>query len=327
MLLDPLIDAKEPTSDTMQLPAAMSTGAATYDSLYYFIFWFMIVFMVGVTGALIYFVVKYRRKKGVNAAPTVDSTALELGWTIAPLFFIVALFHMSFSTYISNATASEGAMEVRVRGSRWSWSFQYPNGESEASEIWLPVNKPVRFIMSSSDVLHSFYVPAFRLKRDTVPGMYSQIAFTPNRLGEAQVYCAEYCGAGEKPGSGGHYSMYALIKVVSQEEFDKHMQKISGPDGKVPEVWGKELVQKSGCLTCHSLDGSAGTGPSYKGLFGRDENLSDGTTVKVEDNYIRESILRPSAKIVKGYENGNMPPFVFTDAKLDAIITYLKTVK
>ncbi|MFO0666172.1 MAG: cytochrome c oxidase subunit II [Polyangiaceae bacterium] len=327
MLLEPLIDAKEPVSDTMQLPAAMSTGAAGYDSLYYFVYWFSVVFLVGVTGAMLYFVVKYRRKKGVSAAPTVDSTALELGWTIAPLFFIVALFHMSFSGYIANATAAEGAMEVRVRGSRWSWSFQYPNGESESSTLYVPVNKPVRLVMSSSDVIHSFYVPAFRLKRDTVPGMYSQIAFTPNRVGEAQVYCAEYCGAGEKPGSGGHYSMYALIKVVSQEEFDKHMQEISGPGTRTPEEWGKELVAKSGCLTCHSLDGSAGTGPSYKGLYGRKEPLSDGSSVDVDENYVRESILRPSAKIVKGYENGNMPPFVFTDAKLDAIISYLKTVK
>ncbi len=327
LLFQPLLDAKEPPSDTTQLPVIMSSAGAGYDALYYFIYWFSVVFFVGIVGAMLYFVWKYRRQKGVKAAPTKDSTKLELTWTIIPFFMIIVMFHVSFDFYIHNAVASENALEVRVRGQRWNWNFQYPNGEGEGSVLYLPVNKPVKLVMSSSDVIHSFFVPAFRMKRDTVPGMYSQIAFTPTREGEAQVFCAEYCGAGEKPGSGGHYSMAAIIKVVSQAEYDKHMQEISGPGDKKPEEWGKELVQKSGCYTCHSVDGSAGTGPTYKGIFGRKENLSDGSSVDVDENYLRESILRPNAKVVKGFENGNMPPFVFTDAKLDAIIAYLKTVK
>jgi cytochrome c oxidase subunit II len=291
-----------------------------YEGLYYFIYWFSVVFFVGIVATMFYFVWKYRRRPGVKAAPTKDSTKLELTWTIIPFFLTIVLFHVSFDVYIHNAIASENAMEIRVRGKRWSWDFQYPNGEGEASTLYLPVNKPVKLVMSSADVLHSFYIPAFRLKKDTVPGMYSQLSFTPTRTGEAQVFCAEYCGAGEKAGSGGHYSM-------SQEEYDKHMQEISGPGTRTPVAWGEEIVKKSGCLTCHSLDGSAGTGPSYKGLFGKQENFADGSNGTADENYIRESILRPQAKIVKGYENGNMPPFVFTDAKLDAIIAYLKTVK
>jgi cytochrome c oxidase subunit II len=326
-LFEPLLDAKEPPSDTLQLPVIMSTGGAHYDALYTFIYWFSVVFFVGIVGATAFFTWKYRRRPGVRAAPTKDSTKLELVWTIIPFFLIIVLFHLSFDVYIHNAIASENALEVRVRGKRWGWDFQYPNGEGEAAMLYLPVNKPVKLVMSSADVLHSFFIPAFRLKRDTVPGMYSQLAFTPTREGEAQVFCAEYCGAGAKAGAGGgHYGMLGIIRVVSQAEFDKHMIEISGPGTKTAAQWGEELVKKSGCYTCHSVDGTAGTGPSYKGLFGRNEMLTTGPLL-VDENYLRESILRPNAKIVKGYENGNMPPFVFTDAKLDAIIAYLKTVK
>lgn len=327
-LFEPLLDANEPPSDTTQLPVIMSTGAPQYDTLYYLIYWFSVVFFVGIVGAMFYFVWKYRRRPGVKAAPTVDSTKLELLWTIIPFFMIIVLFHISFDHYISNAVASENALEVRVRGKRWSWDFQYPNGSSEPQELWLPVNKPVKLVMSSADVLHSFYIPAMRLKRDTVPGMYSQLAFTPTRVGEAQVFCAEYCGAGTKEGSGGHYAMLAKIRVVSQAEYDKHIESLDKkPDGITEAQWGESIAKKAGCFTCHSVDGSKGTGPSYKGLFGRQEQMTDGKSYAADENYIKESILNPKAKIVKDYENGNMPAFQFKTPQLEAIIAYIKTVK
>lgn len=328
MFLQPLIDAVEPVSSTVQMPAVMSEGAEGIDWLFYGIYWFSVVFTVGITGAMLYFVWKYRRRPGVSAAPTKDHTGLELFWTILPLGMCVVMFHVSYKTYITNAVAAENSMEIRVRGQRWSWSFQYPNGESEPTTLYLPIGKPIRLIMSSSDVLHSFYVPAFRMKKDTVPGMYSQIAFTPNKLGDAQIFCAEYCGAGAAEGAGGHYSMLGMVKVVTAEEFEKHMKEIAKmPEGSTPDKWGQELFVKNNCPTCHSTDGSAGTGPTFKGVFGRTETLTTGQQVQVDDNYIRESLLRPQAKIVKGFETGNMPPFVFTDAKIEAIIAYLKTVK
>lgn len=328
MFLQPLIDAVEPVASTMQMPASMSDGTEAVDWLYYAIYWFSVVFTVGITGAMLFFVWKYRRRPGVKAAPTKDHTGLELFWTILPLGICVVMFHYSYKTYITNAVAAENSIEIRVRGQRWSWSFQYPNGESEPSMLYLPIGKPVRLIMSSADVLHDFYVPAFRLKKDTVPGMYSQIAFTPNKLGDAQVFCAEYCGAGAAEGSGGHYSMLAMIKVVTADEFEKHMKEISKmPEGFTPDKWGEQLFVKNNCATCHSRDGSAGTGPTFKGVYGRNEVLTTGQQVQVDDNYIRESILRPQAKIVKGFETGNMPPFVFTDEKIEALIAYLKTVK
>lgn len=328
MFLQPLIDAVEPVSSTVQMPVSMSEGADKIDWLFYGIYWFSVVFLVGITASTLYFVWKYRRRPGVSAAPTKDHTGLELFWTILPLGMVVVMFHLSYSAYISNAVASEDALEIRVRGKRWSWDFTHPNGGSEPSVLYLPVNKPVRLVMSSSDVLHSFFVPAFRLKKDTVPGMYSQLAFTPNKLGEAQVFCAEYCGAGANE-AGGHYSMLAVIKVVTQEEYDEHMKKLAGglPEGYTLEKWGEELFVQNACSACHSTDGSPRTGPTFKGLFGRSETLTSGQSVEVDDNYIRESILQPQAKIVKGFEGGNMPPFVMPDTKIEAIIAYLKTVK
>lgn len=329
-MLQPLQDAHEPASSTFDLPAAMSTGAGGIDALYDFILWFSVAFTVAITGAMLYFVWRYRRRPGVAAAETKDNTLLELSWTVPPLFLCVALFQMSYVEYIKNATASENAIEIRVRGSRWSWAYQYPDGTPEPGDtLYLPVNKPVKLVMSSADVIHSFFVPAFRLKRDTVPGMYSQLAFTPNKLGEAQVFCAEYCGAGEKPGSGGHYSMLSKIKVVTEEEYEKHLTESKKRPSTIATdaEWGADLYKKKNCFTCHSLDGSAGTGPTFKGVYGRVEQLSGGGTVTVDSNYIRESILKPQAKIVKGFEGGNMPPFVFTDDQVNAIIAYLQTVK
>jgi cytochrome c oxidase subunit 2 len=334
MFQQPLLDANEPASSTLQLPVAMSTGADAIDWLYYFIYWFSVVFTVGITAATLYFVWKYRRRKGVSAAPTQENTALELSWTVPPVLLIVWMFHVSYSAYIRNAVAADNALEIRVRGARWNWSYQYPDGTPESGDaLYLPVNKPVKMVMSSSDVLHDYFVPAFRLKKDVVPGMYSQIAFTPNRLGEAQVFCAEYCGAGAGPTAGGHFSMLSKIKIVTEAEYEEHLKKIKDIPAELKDkengtaLWGEQLYKGKGCTTCHSVDGSAGTGPTFKGVWGRTESLTTGEQVKVDENYVRESILRPQAKIVKTFENGNMPPFVFTDKQIDAIIAYLKTTK
>jgi cytochrome c oxidase subunit 2 len=232
-----------PQEQNFQLPPAMSTGAAEVDWLYMFLYWFSVVFTVLIWGATAYFVVKYKRQKGVKAEPTQDYTKLELFWTITPLIGIVFLFHWGYTAYVHNATAAEGSMEVRVRGKRWSWAFEYPTGDSEPNDLYLPVNKPVKLILSSEDVLHSFYIPAFRQKRDAVPGMYSFITFTPNQLGEAQVFCAEYCGKD-------HSYMLAKIHVVTDEEYKKHIDELSkmpnefaslGVEG--PAKWGESLFK------------------------------------------------------------------------------------
>lgn len=312
--------------ESFQLPPAMSTGAAGVDTLYNFIFWFSVVFTVVITGAMLYFVAKYKRRKGVSSEPTAHIMKLEIAWTVAPLIAVVALFHVSYSVYIRNATAAEGAQELRVRGKKWSWEFEYPTGDRVAGELVLEVNKPYKLILSSEDVLHSFFVPEFRVKRDAVPGQYSFVAFTPNKTGSAQVYCAEFCGTS-------HSGMLANIKVVTHEEYEefkKTIGKCVDPVTKEPcepKVYGKQLFVKNGCTTCHGGNGEGGTGPKLAGLFAKGTENTTAGPVTVDENYVRESILRPNAKIVAGFATVQMPPFVFKDDQLDAIIAYLKTLQ
>lgn len=306
---------------TFQLPPAMSTGAPSYDSLYMFIFWFSVVFTVLITGLTLLFVRKYKRQKGVKPTPTDDLTKLEIVWTVVPVIAIVFMFHGSWKVYIQNVTAAEGATEIRVRAKKWSWEFEYPGGARAPGEVYLEVNKPYKLILSSEDVIHSFFVPEFRVKRDAVPGQYSFVTFTPNVTGDAQVFCTEYCGTS-------HSNMLAKVHVVTHEELEKFKETLGKrPAGLSPEQWGKDLFAKNGCTACHGDNGEGRTGPKLAGLFDRGTEATTAGAVTVDENYIRESILRPNAKIVAGYANVQMPPFVLQDEQLDAVIAYIKTLK
>lgn len=316
-------------SDNFQLPPAMADTAPPIDKAYDFIFWFSVVFTVAITGALLYFVAKYKRKPGVKPEPTGHFMKLELFWTITPTIFIFFLFHAGFTGYIRNATASEGATEIRVRGKKWSWEFEYPTGDREPGELTLELGRPYKMIISSEDVLHSFYIPEFRMKRDAVPGQYSFIQFTPTKAGDAHVFCAEYCGTS-------HSGMLATVKVLPPEQYKEWEKKLGGcqgtPEQCEPAKWGERLFVKNGCPTCHGaggtgeIAGSKSPGPKLAGLFGRQEMMTTGG-VMADENYLRESILRPQAKIVAGYTTVQMPPFVMKDQQLDAVIAYIKSLK
>ncbi len=307
--------------DSFQLPQQLSTTAGEVDYLYYVIYWVSVLFTVVITAVMLYCIVKFRRRPGVKATPPGHNLKLEIAWTVIPFFCVVVLFHLGFEAYVHNAVAAEGAMEIRVRGAQWKWEFEYPNGMRENGVVRVPVNKPVKFVLSSEDVIHSFYVPGARVKKDAVPGMYSSVWFTPNVLGELQVFCAEYCGTS-------HSGMLATIKVVEQAEFDKYQKEGAGPEqGETPEAWGARLYKQNACNTCHSTDGSKSPGPTWKGMIGREEALADGSKVTVDEAYIHESILKPQAKIVAGYTTVVMPPFTITDKQIDAIIAYMKTIK
>src|SRR5262245_24798545 len=168
-----------------QMPPSMAAGAPEIDWVYYAIYYFSLFFTVDITGAMAYFVWKYKRKKTDRLEPPTDLTKLEIIWTVVPLFFIVLLFHVGFKGYVKNAIAADGAMEIRARGKQWLWEFEYPNGATEVGKLILPVNRPVKVVITSDDVLHSFYIPEFRMKKDAVPGMYTTVAFEPNKLGDA----------------------------------------------------------------------------------------------------------------------------------------------
>ena len=316
-----MMNLLEPTT-SFQLPESLSAAATDVDDIFMAMYWFSLVFTVAITGAVLWFIVKYKRKKGDVLGPPVNVTVLEITWTVIPVLFIVVLFHVGFKGYVSQAVPYEGAQEIRVRGTRWKWEFEYPNGMRENGVLNLPVGKPVKLILSSDDVIHSFYLPAFRLKKDAVPGMYSSISFLPNQLGDAQVFCAEYCGTS-------HSGMLAQVHIVTQAVFDDYMKKGPQlPEGMTMAQWGEKLFAQNNCNTCHSRDGSRSPGPSFKGLFGRHEMMGTPANMEVtiDDAYVKESIQKPQAKIVMGFTSVQMPQFGLSDLQVDALIAYLKTL-
>lgn len=313
----------------------MSTLAADIDSMYYFIFWVSVVFFVAIIGAAIWCMIEFRASKNPQATPPGHHDVLELFWTFAPLILLIPMFHYGFKGYVQAMVAPSDAIEVRVRGKQWAWDFYYP-GDTEPSpaELVVPVGRPVKMSMSSQDVLHSFYIPEFRVKRDVIPGMYTSLwwealettsrynASTNKVEGEAlDLFCTEYCGRS-------HSQMLAKVHVVSVEDYQAFIAgKDKAPEGKDLAEVGAELYKKNACNTCHSVDGSVLVGPSFKGLFGKNESFEDGSSTAVDENYLRQSILQPQAKVVKGYAGKNMPPFVLKDWKLDALIAYIKSLK
>ena len=316
---------------TFQLPEQASTLASEVDWLYYFLFWSSVIFSIAIMGVMIYFIVKYRRK-AYNDRPGVwgNHIKLELFWTFSPLIFLFALFLWGFEGYIKSAVVPANAIDVRVRGMQWNWEFEHSNGMVEKlNHLTVPVGEPVRLIMSSSDVLHSFFVPAFRVKRDVVPGMYTTLWFEAKKKGDYQVYCTEYCGAPPSiEGNVGHSNMLATIHVVGREAYNKLLKEGPAmPEGLTPAQWGALLYKEYSCTTCHHVDGkSMQPAPNFKGLWGRKEVFTDGSSLIADENYIKESILQPQAKIVKGYNKVIMPPFRMPDKQIDAIIAYIRSL-
>jgi cytochrome c oxidase subunit 2 len=318
---------------TVQLPRQMSTLAAEVDATYYYIFWLSVILFVAIIGASVVFLIKYRASKNPQSTPPGHHDVLELVWTFAPLILLIPMFHYGFKGYVNAMVSPAGALEVRVKAKQWAWDFYQP-GQSEPvpGELVVPVNQPMKMIMSSEDVLHSFFVPEFRVKRDVVPGMYTSLWFEATEItstvdGEGKptgnpvdMFCTEYCGRS-------HSQMLAKVHIVSAEDYKKYIESLDKAPNIPPEEWGKELYTKNGCNACHSTDGTRLVGPSFKGLFGKKEPIVGMGPVDVDENYLRESILRPQAKIVEGFGGANMPPFVLKDNKLDAIIAYIKSLK
>lgn len=325
-----------------QLPAQWSTFGPGFDWLFYFLYWMSVVLFVGIIGTAVYFVVKYRRRPGVKAEPTGHNLVMELAWTVAPVVLLVMLFHWGFSGYISLTSPPPDALDIRVRARKWSWDFEYPNGGHSQNDVTVPINRPVRFVMSSEDVIHSMFVPAFRVKRDAVPGMYSTLWFQATHTGDTRFYCAEYCGAADEPvtqadGSTretGHFSMGGLVHIVPQSAWAGYLESIlrapSHADGRefTPAEWGEQLYTQQNCNTCHSVNGTPMTGPTWQHLFGQQVTLTDGTRVLADENFLRRSILEPNAQVVQGF-GPIMPSYQgsLTDRQLDAIIAYIRTLR
>lgn len=304
-------------------PPQSSTVAEHSDSVYFFILYVCTFFFVLIVSLMVLFMVKYRQKPGVEAVKTsTHNLTLELSWSVIPTLLTIVMFWIGFTGYIDMRTPPSSSYEINVIAKKWSWAFQYPNGWIE-SELHIPKGENVTLTMASDDVIHSLWVPAFRTKMDVVPGRYTQEWFKATRAGEYPLMCAEYCG--QK-----HSSM--ISKVVVHEtrgDFDKWLQNASDiHKNKSPVEAGEYFYKSRGCIQCHSLDGTPKNGPSFKGLFGKDEKMTDGSTIKVDNNYLRESILEPQAHIVAGFRP-IMPTFKgqLTDQDITAIIEFIKAQK
>jgi cytochrome c oxidase subunit II len=307
---------------SLMLPKQGSAYAAEVDMVYMAIFWLSVVLFVGIVAAMSYFAWRYRYVPGRVTPHQTHNTTLEILWSVLPLILCVGLFFIGFVGYMKFIVAPGEAMEVQVTGQKWQWQFEYPDGTRSLNEVHLPVNKPVRFVMTSVDVLHDFYVPDMRVKHDVIPNRYTQIWFTPTMLGEHVSTCAEYCGKG-------HSDMHAKVFVESQEKYDEWMA--TGGDEwmrHTPEEWGRIQYEQKGCQTCHTVDGARSKGPSWKGIWGKMEKLKGGATVLVDENYLRESMMQPNAKVVDGYEP-IMPTFqgLLRQNEINGLIAYIKSLK
>lgn len=302
------------------MPFAATDIARDVDTLYAFLLIASFISCVLVIGGLILFAVKYRRQSENDKTPYIShNTTAEFLWSFIPFVIFMVAFVWGWKVYYDLRKFPSDALEVTVVAKKWAWEFVYKNGRRSAKEFYVPVGKPVKMVLTSEDVLHSFYVPAFRNKQDVVPGRYMRLWFNANTEGSYNIFCTEYCG-------DQHSGMLAKVHVVSQEKYDEWLA-TEPYKGMTPVQVGQKIYQGV-CVACHSLDGNKMTGPTFKGIWGREEHLQGGQKVVVEENYIRESIVNPNAKIVEGYPAGVMPAFPqFSEEELMGVIEFLKTVK
>jgi len=320
--------------------SALSDVAEKVNGPILFITAVCMVLLVGITGTMVYFAVRYNRRR--NPEPEEGErhghTLLEVTWTVVPTLLAFGMFWYGWVGYAYMKSPPDDAMRVAVTGRMWSWTHTYENGVT-TPELMIPVNEPVRLDLESGDVIHSYYIPAFKVKQDVVPGLDGLFLwFTANQVGTYDVFCAEYCGLQ-------HSQMLTKVHVLTREEFDAWyesegtkvaetraaMEAEGEPDEGALHALGKQLATSKGCVACHSVDGSALIGPSFKGAYGKTEVVVTGgqeRQVTVDDEYIRKSILDPTADVVKDFQP-LMPSQqgLVTDQEIAALIAYIKSLQ
>lgn len=314
------------------------------DDAFFFILGISITFLLLNTGVMIYFVFRYRKKRHPRAEEVEENVPLEILWTVIPTILVLAIFFVGWKGFQYMRTAPPDAMVVKVMARQWSWTFTYANGK-ESTVLHVPLGKPVKLLINAADVLHSLYIPAYRIKEDAVPGKETYLWFLPDEAGSYDLFCTEYCGVG-------HSAMITTVEVAPQKEFDewygredkhavpqahelpaarKARERETGKaeQEETPAHEGAELIQVKGCIACHSLDGTPKIGPTFKGLFHRTETvIRDGKEqrVLVDEAFIKRKILHPEIERIKGFPP-IMPPQQLSDGEIDDIIGYLKTLR
>ncbi|WP_420456491.1 cytochrome c oxidase subunit II [Rubrivirga sp.] len=306
---------------TTWLPPQSSTTAHEIDGLFYFILYSSIVLTILVAAAMVYFVWKYRRKSHADRPVDVhESKWLEMSWITIPTLLVLVVFFWGFRAYVGTAIPPSDAITINVKAQKWAWTFEYQNGIQGFGEIWVPVGTPIRLEMTSQDVLHSFYVPEFRIKHDVIPNRYAYVWFEAPREGTYQVLCTEYCGTA-------HSNMGAKIHVVDRGTYYAALRGEIGNDEPLPPAeLGERLYTQRNCNTCHSVDGSSGVGPTWQNSWGQPRPGSASGVV--DDAYVAESILYPQAYIVPGYENANMPSYdgQLNEEQVAGLAAYIRAV-
>jgi cytochrome c oxidase subunit 2 len=350
-------------ASTISLPQA-STIAVRVDALHDFLWWLSVISLGATTIALLVFTYKYHRsQKGRETAYILGSHTLETAWTVIPLIFMLSIFAWGYRDYLfMRSFDHKDAIEVNVLARQWMFNFEYANGRKTLNELYVPKGKPVKLIMTSEDVIHSFFIPNFRTKMDVVPGMYTYLWFDATMVGEHPIRCGVMCGTG-------HSDMLGKAIVLEQKDYDSWYEtgklsaaakeylpeaaKKTNPanwgdrgmfmktaattqplatgavsDSSSPVMRGKLLFEGKGCTACHSVDGTRKIGPSLAKIFGHEQELEGGAKVTVDENYIRQSLMEPQSQIAKGYPP-SMPTFkgLLDDKELTAIIEYIKSLK
>ena len=306
----------------MSISGATGLSGEVVNQVFFYILAITVFLLAVITFLMVYFVIRYHRKRSPQPAEIKENIWLEIIWTVVPTLLVLTMFYYGLTGFNFLKRAPQDAMKVKVIARQWSWLFEYENG-LRSTELKVPVGKPIKLLLTSQDVIHSFYAPAFRIKQDVVPGMVNSLWFQSTEVGEFDVLCSQYCGLQ-------HAKMLTKIVVLPEEEFKKWYQTGKEMEAKLPPS-GTQLFQERGCKACHTIDGTPGLGPTLKGLFGKTVTvLTDGKERKLvaDEAYLRKSILEPNVDIVKGFPP-IMPPLkgLLTDQEIDALVSYLKGLK
>lgn len=300
------------------VPEQASDLAGDVDALTFFLVGMATFFTVLVALMVIVFAVRYRRRSPDEVGSSFDnSMLLEVTWTVIPLILVLFTFYWGAKVYFKIYRPPAGAAEYYVTGKQWMWKMQHPTGQREINELHVPVGGPIKLLLTSEDVIHSFFVPAFRVKTDVIPGRYTTLWFTPTKPGRYHLFCAEYCGTE-------HSRMIGWVTVMEPEEYQAWLS--GGPPPASPIEAGTQLFTQLGCMTCHK-DAPGALGPSLTGVYGHEILLASGETVIADETYLRESILNPTAKVVAGFQPV-MPPFQgqVSEEGVLQLIAYIKSL-
>ena len=296
-------------------PEQASTAAPRVDALYSFLWWVTGFFTLLIFVLIVYFALKYRRRSKLTPGPVGTSYALELAYTIIPFVIVMVIFFWGARVYFFIYRPPADALNVHVIGKQWMWKVQHENGRREINELHVPLNQPVLLTIASQDVIHSFFIPAFRVKVDAVPNRFTKMWFTATKTGTYHLFCAEYCGTL-------HSGMIGKVTVMEPEAYQAWLSGSAGTD-EAPVEAGRQLFTSLGCVTCHGS-----VAPTMAGLFMSKRELQDGSTAVANDNYLRESILDSTERVVAGYAP-IMPSFrgQISEEQLMNLIAYIKSLR